>query len=148
MILSETRHCKDIDVALNLISVIKNKACVYNSSLAEIIADISMNKEFELFHFNDMFLNKLSNSESIPSLWENTISESDIHLAHYEKDILINYGKNLCECSRQDISSLYNKSFEDLTMFKNTAIENKNSKTKSTAAITISVGIIVVLMLI
>ena len=49
---------------------------------------------------------------------------------------------------RADILSLYDKSFEDLTTFKRTAIENKNSKTKSTAAITISIGIIVVLMLI
>ena len=148
VILSENRHCRDIDVALKLISVIKNKASVYNYSLAEIIADISMNKEFEVIHFDDLFLKNLSNAENIPTLWENVISESDIHLAHYEKDVLINFGKNLCACSKQDILSLYDKSFEDLTTFKRTAIENKNSKTKSTAAITISIGIIVVLMLI
>ena len=143
----ELKHCAGLDDAVRLVEYISGRAIHFGEPLSEILEIQNEDARKLIIRLRENFKEQLDNSCEIPDSWETAVNNTfcDV-LEDYECDVLIHFGKNLCRCSHYEIEGLKRKAVSDLEDFRNTAIENKKTKTKSTAAITVSAGVIIVLM--
>lgn len=143
----EIRHCAVLAEAINIVEYISGRAEFFKEPLSDIMkTDVAQNKNsFE--NLCVCFGEELKNGITVPDAWLNTVRKTfDGIMEDYEQDILIDFGQNLCRCSSFEIENLKAKTVSDLNDLRKTAIENKNTKTKSMAAVTVSAGVIIVLM--
>lgn len=142
----EIKHCNELESAIKMISTIKNNALFYNSSFAEIISEIDKGSDFNYSDMFSKFFESLSEGSDVPNAWKKAVYESKMTLEIYERDILVFFGKDMCSCSKEEILHIADKAISDLQYFKTTAMDNRKRKSKSTAAITVSMGIMIILM--
>lgn len=135
-----------METALGLISYIRNKATVYNAPFCRIIEDLNEDREYRRFCLGEIFAENLAFGRDIPDAWRKALEESPMCLEAYEKDVLINFGEKLCYCNKEEIESIAENALYSLKCFMETAVENRNTRTKSTAAICVSLGTIIILM--
>lgn len=142
----EHMHCKYLDAALRLIQTVKNRAVFYQDSFQKSIGYCSASQEFHTLDFLKRFPELMVGGLTPPEAWEKVIQESGINLTVPEKDVLIHFGKDLCSCSREKIEEYSDQAAAMLEDFRTVATENRNKKSRTTGVITVSAGLIVVLM--
>lgn len=142
----EIRHCKSLDVTLRLITEVKNKASFYSAPFAEIIIQLQRNRDFYKFKLFDLFAENLSSGMVVPDAWQNAVLSTDMEIDEKESDILIRFGKDMCSCSRAEITEISDRAIFEINELRNSAIEKRNRKSKSTAAVTVSMGLMIVLI--
>lgn len=142
----EVLHCKELETSLKLIDYIKNKAMVYSMPFSDIINGLCCERELRSLCLTEKFSYKIAETNNVPQVWKETIEEASIHLEEYEKDVLINFGVSMCSCSKEEISNLAENASYSLKCFRDTAVENRNNRSKSMAAICVSLGIVIILM--
>lgn len=142
----EIKHCKELENVIRLITVIKNKAMFYNAPFSEIIDEINKQNEFPKMRFIMQFSEIISEGLSVPEAWQTAVNKSELNLEMYECDTLIRFGREMCNCNKDEITVVADSAIGELREFSKTATEKRNMKSKSTAAITISMGIMIVLM--
>lgn len=146
IIRKEIRHCKSLDSALRLIVAVKNKAMFYSSPFAEIITQLQKNDDFNKLKLFEKFSENLTLGIPVPEAWSNAVHNADMALEENELDVLIRFGKEMCSCSRADITEISENAIFELQELRTTAIKTRNTKSKSTAAVTVSAGIMLVLI--
>lgn len=142
----EIKHCQNLDDIIRLINIIKNKSMYYGTPLNEIICDLRNNKYFEKSALIDRFCNYISFGYSVPEAWKNAVKNNSDYLEKYECDTIIRFGEEICQCNMEEISEISDNVISELQEFRKTAIEKRNIKSKSTAAVTISAGLMIVLI--
>lgn len=150
VISKENRHCAMLKNADELMSVIKSRADYYSEPLSEILKNLASSDKKEISSFCNIFAFDTDLPESIaPEVWCNAVDKYfSRYLETYECDVIKHFGESICGCNRGEIGQIYNKAHNDITAFLDTANEKRCTNTKSTAAITVSVGIMIVLMLV
>lgn len=142
----EIRHCAVLSEAIQITEYIGIRAFHFNEPLSEILKaeNCEVNKYFGKLC---VAFEKEIKSDIVPVAWANAIKQifSGV-LEDYECDVLIHFGEKLCSCSSFEIENIKSNAVSDLEELRKTALENKNSKSKSTAAVTVSAGVIIVLM--
>lgn len=146
IIRKEIRHCKSLDSALRLIFAVKNKAMFYSSPFAEIIIKLQKNDDFDKLNIFDIFSENLASGLVVPEAWSSSVHRSNFVLEESELDVLIQFGKEMCSCSRAAITEISDNAISELQELKRNAIEKRNTKSKSTAAVTVSAGLMLVLI--
>lgn len=146
IIRKEIKHCKSLDSALRLISAVKNKALFYSSPFAEIIIQLQKKEDFNKLNLFDIFSENLALGMGVPEAWSSSIHRSNLVLEENELDALVHFGKEMCSCSRAAITEISDNAILELQELRKTAIEKRNTKSKSTAAVTVSVGLMLVLI--
>lgn len=146
IIKKEIRHCLDLEAAVKLVDYTKSKAEVYGMPFAEIIAETNGDKELERLRIGEIFVKKSFDKNDIAEVWKETVNEAPIQLEDYERDILIHFGERMCVCSKEEIRTVSENAIYSLNCFKETAVENRNKRSKSIAAICVSLGTIIILM--
>lgn len=144
----EINHCKNLDNVIRLINIIKNKSLYYGIPFCEIISELKNNRNFEKSELIDKFCSNISDGYSVPEAWKSAVKSSSAYFETYECDTIIRYGEELCQCNMEEISEISDNAISELQEFRKTAIEKRNIKSKSTAAVTISSGLIIILMFI
>lgn len=142
----EIIHCKHLNMSLNLIAAIKNKAMFYNLPFAEIIMLLEKEDEFNRFSLLTLFLQKLKSGMAVPDAWKNADIYSDLVLEEQERNILMQFGKDMCSCSRDQIQEISDRALYELNELKHIADEKRKIKSKSTAAVVVSIGLMIVLV--
>lgn len=141
-------HCRMLAESISLVEFISSRAIFSGESISDILQSISFCDKQMQKQLSDNFVSEIQNGNTVPDAWENAVlSVIGKQLNIYESDVIIHYGKDMCSSNADDIKRINSKAVSALTDFYNTAIENKNRKSKSTAAIAISVGAMIVLML-
>lgn len=149
IIKKEIKHCAVLEESIKLINLIKNRAMFYSEPLPDIVDGISANDNKYLKEFRYCFSENKDLPADIPERWKTAVELCfGQYLEAYECDILIHFGEELCACSRSEIEKIYDNAEQALYEFINTARQKRNTNAKSTAAISVSVGVMIVLMLI
>lgn len=146
IIRKEIRHCRSLDSILRLITAVKNKAMFYSAPFSEIIVQLHNNNDFYKFKLLDIFIKNLSSGMVVPDAWHNAILRSDMEIDENERDILIHFGKEMCSCSKAEITEISDLAILEISELRGLAIEKRNSKSKSTAAVAVSMGLMIVLI--
>lgn len=146
IIRKEIRHCKSLDSVLRLITAVKNKATFYSAPFAEIIVQLQNNEDYYKIKLFDIFSDNLHSGMIVPDAWHNAIISSYTDMDENERDVLIRFGKEMCSCSRDEIAEIADHAISEINELRNAAIEKRNSKSKSTAAVTVSFGLMIVLI--
>lgn len=139
-----------LESADTLLFSVKNRALLFSEPLSDIISNLSglENKkiaEFCLFYTCNSDLPE----KNAPEIWNLSVDAVyGKYLKPYECDILKHFSEKICCCNKDEINRIYTQAHNDLADFLTTAKEIRNTRTKSTAAITISSGLMIVLMLI
>ncbi len=145
----ESRHCVMLDNSIRLINLVKNRALNYAEPLGEIVLSLSESEEKFMKDFSSVFVAKKDLLLNFPDIWKTAVNEYfGRYLEQYECDILIHFGEELCSCSRSDIKNICEAAEYSLSEFSKTAKHRRNTSAKSTAAVSVSVGVMIVLMLI
>ena len=142
----EITHCKHLNMSLNLITSIKNKAMFYNLPFAEIIMQLENEEDLNRFSLLYLFLQNLKSETTVPDAWKNAVVYSDLALEEQERNILIQFGKDMCSCSREQIQEISARAICELNELRNDADEKRKVKSKSTAAVVVSIGLMIVLV--
>lgn len=141
-------HCRMLSESISLVEFISSRAIFSGAPISDILQSISFCDKQMQKQLSDNFMSDIQNGNTVPDAWENAVlSVTGKQLHVYECDVIIHYGKDMCSSNADDIKRINSKAVSALTDFYNTAVENKNRKSKSTAAIAISVGAMIVLML-
>lgn len=142
----EIKHCQNLDFILRLINAVKNKAIHYGMPFAEIISELQNNDDFAKSVLIQKFCSSLSEGKTVPEAWKIAVDQFSKYIESHECDTLIRYGEEMCRCNKDEISELSANILYELQEYRNIAVEKRNMKSKSTAAVTISSGIVIVLM--
>lgn len=142
----EIKHCKHLSLILRFIASVKNCALFYNAPFAEIINQLKNDDNFNKFDFFDYFSENLSSGMSVPDAWRDAIINADIEIDDKERDILIRFGTDMCRCNKVEINEISDQIISEISELRNEAVEKRNTKSKSTAAVTVSTGILIVLI--
>ena len=132
--------------AIQIVEYIGGRAIHLNEPLADILkAELCSDKKY--FRVLCSGFENAIKKDVVPDAWMFAVKQTfgDV-LSDYEADVLIHFGEKLCSCSNYEIENIKSSAISDLEEFRKTAVENKNTKSKSTAAITVSAGVIIVLM--
>lgn len=148
IIRKEIRRCRGIDSVLRLIMTVKNKAIFYNAPFSEIIINLRNNDEFQKIRLFDVFSDNLQSGMTVPDAWNDAVSRTFYDIDKNERDVLIRFGKEMCCCSRNEISEISARAISEIEELKNTAIEQRNIKSKSTGAVIVSFGLMIILILV
>ncbi len=141
-------HCRMLSDSINLVEFISSRAIFSGQPISEILRNISFEDKTLQKRLSDNFSLEMLKGNTVPDAWKNAVLSSmgkQLHI--YECDVIIHYGKDICNSNIDDIKRINSNVVSALTDFYNTAVENKNRKSKSTAAIAISIGAMIVLML-
>lgn len=142
----EIRHCHNLDLSIRLLTVVKNKALHYGEPFSEIIFEQQSNDDYKNFPLVQQFCSSVSAGKTVPDAWKIAVEQLSKYIEFGECESLIRYGEEMCRCNREEISEISTNVIYELQEFRKTAIEKRNIKSKSTAAVTISSGIVIVLM--
>lgn len=142
----EIIHCKHLNMILNLISAIKNKAMFYNIPFAEIVMQLQNEDAFRSYSLLYLFMQEMKSGMTVPEAWKNANIHSDLVLEDHERNILTQFGKDMCNCSRDQIQGISDRAICELIELRNSADEKRKVRSKSTAAVIISVGLMIVLV--
>ncbi len=145
IIRKEIRRCERLDITLRLITAVKNKAMFYSEPFAEIIIQLQNIDNFHKLSFFNVFSENISSGMVVPDAWKNAICSS-LEFDEVERNVLINFGTDMCSCSRAEITEISEQAIFEISELKKSAIEKRNCKSKATAAVTISMGLMVVLI--
>lgn len=150
VILKEIMHCNMLKNADYFISQIKNRAMYLAEPLPDIIKNLSESNNKLISEFCLFFEAKSDLKKDVaPDIWKVSVDNFfGKHLYPYECDILKHFGENICSCNKEEINQIYTKAHNDLCDFLSTAEEVRKTRTRSTAAISISSGLMLVLMFI
>ncbi len=142
----EIKHCSVLSEAIQIVEYIGIRAYHFNEPLSEILNAEHCNDKKYFGRLCVAFVNGMK-SEVVPDAWSNAVKQTFSGvLEDYECDVLIHFGEKLCRCSSYEIENIKSNAVSDLEELRKTALENKNTKSKSTAAVTVSAGVIIVLM--
>ena len=149
IIFRENRHCSMLKNADELMLQIKNRALYYSEPLTDILRSISDCDNKHIRSFCADFISESDlHSTGAPDVWCSTVDKIyGRYLVQYECDVLKHFGENICRSSKNEIINCYNKAYSDITEFIKTADDKRRTNTKSSAAISISLGIMLVVML-
>ena len=142
----EIIHCKHLNMTLDLITAIKNKAMFYNLPFAEIIMQLEKEESFNRFSLLSLFLQNLKSGMTVPEAWKNANIHSDMSLEEYERNILMQFGKDMCCCSRDQIQEISDRVIYELNELRKIANEKRKIRSKSTATVVVSIGLMIVLV--
>lgn len=148
IIRKEIRRCRWLDSVLRLILAVKNKAIFYNAPFSEIIINLRNNDEFYKIRIFDVFSDNLQSGMTVPDAWNDAVSRIYSDIDKNERDILIRFGNDMCCCSRNEIPEISARAISEIEELKNIAIEQRNIKSKSTCAVIVSFGLMIVLILV
>ena len=146
IIRKEIIHCKSLDTVLRLITEVKNKAIFYSEPFSDIIVQLQNNDDFYKFKLFDVFSENLSSGMAAPDAWHDAIISADMEIEKNECDILIRFGKDMCSCSRGEITEISERAIFEINELREAAVEKRNHKSKSTAVVTVSMGLMIVLI--
>lgn len=125
---------------------IKNYAIQYLLPFSDIIKTYVADKNVESVDYIDTFL---SDSElSPPEAWKMAVTESNVVLTKREKENVILFGESLCHCSKEQICEYSEKYINELSEMYILLNENKEKKIKTVSALTLSAGLMVILLLV
>lgn len=133
-----------------LIFSVKNRAMHFSEPLSDIIRNLSVTDNKKIADFCSVFTS-ISDlpDKTAPEIWNLSVDMVfGKCLKPYECDVIKHFSEKICFCNKDDISRIYTQAHNDLNDFLTTAKEIRNTRTKSTAAISISSGLMIVLMLI
>ena len=148
MIRAENIHYKNLETAGSLISHIRNTAVFYNNSFSSIISYLSETEEFAKSDYLELFISYINSGTAPPDAWRNAVKNSKMNYTSAEKDALMKFGTDMCSCSRERIDACGKEALDRFDEFKRKANEKREKKTKTTAVMTISAGMITALMFI
>lgn len=148
IIYNEKKHSAALACMLRLITVIENRATFYSESFSDILLKCKQNAEFAELDILNLFSENLLNSHSPPEAWRNAVVCSKISLLPAERDILIRFSADMCVCNKENISEYSLSALKQIEEFKEKSKENLKSKSKMNAAISVSVGVLTVILLI
>lgn len=146
IISKEIRHCAAIDVMIRLLTAVKNKALLYDKPFADILSELENDAENKKIPLLKKFCDCIDGGKEIPEAWNDAVLCMNGLLDSYECQILTRYGAEMCRCNKEEIAEISASVIDELTQCRKKAVQKKNSQSKSVAAITVSSGIIFVLM--
>lgn len=147
IIRKEIKHCRRLDDAIDIVNTVKNRALYYSEPLTEIMHQLQKTDKTLYKAFCGAYFDNIDSDQSVPDAWETAVKSTfDKDFEIYEQDVLIHFGKDLCGSNRNEIEKLTDNAIYALKEFRKTATDNKNNKSKSTAAVAVSAGIMIVLM--
>ncbi|MBO5935776.1 MAG: stage III sporulation protein AB [Clostridia bacterium] len=146
IIRKEIKRCKGIDLILRLILSVKNRAMFYNIPFSEIIMQLKTNDEFYKTGLCDVFTDRLQAGMNVPDAWKDTVVSVFPDIGKNECDILIRFGTEMCCCNKDEIQEISDRVVSEIEELRDFAIEQKNIKSKSTGAVIVSFGLMIVLV--
>ena len=146
IVLKEISHCTAINIIIRILTAVKNQALFYDKPFSEIIFDLSKDVENKKVPLLQKFCECIDNGKEIPEAWKEAVLSMRDVLDFYECQILIRYGAEMFCCSKEEILETSTSVVEELNECRKKAIQKKNTQSKSVAAITVTSGIIFVLM--
>lgn len=146
IITKEKRHCEALSEAVACLTAIRDKAVFYAEPLQCIAQEMSKNTTSRTPDYIAEFLN-IKNIPT-PKAWETAVRKSRRELTDKERELIILFGSGLCTCSREQIPELCGKIINELDTQLTAIKEKKDSRIRLTSALSLSVGITAVLILI
>lgn len=146
IIQKEIRHCKMLDLAIRLIGTVSSKALYYDQPFADIMFDIKNEDSYKNFPFICKFCSFINDGYSVPDAWKNASLSMSGELNSEEYGMLIQYGEEMCSCNKEDIPDISARVLSEFKEYRQNAVEKRNLRSRSTAAVTVSVGAVFVLM--
>ena len=146
VVLQEIRHCAAINIMIRLLTAIKNNALFYDKPFSDIISELAKDPENKDVPLLQKFCESMDNGTDIPESWAQAVLCMNDVLDSYECQILLRYGSDMCRCSKEELSDISASVIDELNECRKKAVQKKNTQSKSVAAITVSSGIIFVLM--
>ncbi len=141
-------HCRMLSETISLVEFISSRAIFSGAPISDILRNVAFEDKPLQKQLTDEFFAEIRQGNAVPDAWKNAVLTAmgkQLHI--YECDVIIQYGKDICNSSIDDIKRINSNAVSALMDFYNVAVENKNRKSKSTAAIAISIGAMIVLML-
>ena len=146
MIHKETQHCRNIENVIRMITEIKSRSVFYSKPFSEIMLELNINKNYENFPIVSLFCRCISGGVSVPAAWTEAVEKNSKYFSADESVLLKRFGEEMCKCNKEEISEIADNMICEFQRFLQLATERRNIKSKSTAAVTISAGLMIVLM--
>ncbi len=147
IIQNESRHSVDLDKTIETMILIKNNALHYSVSFQDIVKTLSSEMQDCSLDYFRKFLLFLPDVPP-PQAWETAVLQSDAVLTKKEKKEVIAFGCGLCSCSREQIAELSEKCISTLESCRMQLYEGKEKRIKTATALSLSTGLIIVLIFI
>lgn len=138
----ELLHCKHLTATIRYLEYIKGQAEHYSDSFSSIIQSSEYNDISDKFTF---FLN---NGNSATAAWEYAVDETSLILSKEERQIITNFGLDLCSSSVENLAENANKSISELEKIRDNLVTDREKKTKMSSVLALSSGLVAVLMFI
>lgn len=129
-----------------MINDIKNKSLYYAKPFSEIMYELRDNKNYERFILINTFCNNIAAGYPVPEAWGNAVEYNSKYFTADECHQLKCFGEELCSCNREEIPEISDNLINEFHQFRQIATDRRNLKSKSTAAVTISAGLMIVLV--
>ena len=146
MISKEIQHCRNIENAIRMIADIKSRSVFYSRPFSEIILELNNNKNYEKFTLIKVFCKYISEGISVPVAGGDSVEKNSKYFSAEECCLLTRFGEEMCRCNREEIAAISDNVIDEFQRFLQIATDRRNMKSKSTAAVTISAGLMIVLM--
>lgn len=146
MISKETLHCRNIENAIRMISDIKSRSVFYSTPFSEIMLELNNNRNYEKFPLVNLFCKYIANGIPVPEAWADAVEKNSKYFLSEESSLLTRFGEEMCRCNREEISEISDNIISEFQRFLQIATEKRTVKSKSTAAVTISAGLMIVLV--
>lgn len=140
-------HCENLELLLRFISHVEDCAGFYAKSFAEIVINLSDNQRYARLDFIDMF-SRLVKDEPPPTAWTNAVLHSKLYLTSEEKDFMVRFGCDLCSCSHEKIAVCAADVRQNIADRKEDLQNNVEKRAKANAAVCVSFGIMLIILLI
>ncbi len=138
----ELLHCKHLTETIQYLEHIKLQAEYYSDSFFSIIQRIDTNDI-------SLSFSKIVSSGVTPlTAWEIAVNDTKLILSAEEKQIIINFGNNICSSSVENLSNVATGHISELIKRREQLVNEREKKTKLSSALTLSIGLIIVLILI
>lgn len=135
-------HYEQVEEIIRYLEYIENRAAYYSDTVTIIISDNPVNdiaKRFITFS-NDGY-------EPVTA-WNRAVNKSKMLFTAKEKELIIDFFKDICSSSKETLEEKNNRSISELINIQNQLMNEKDKKTKLSSATIISFGLFVVLILI
>ena len=146
IIQKEISHCRMLDLTIRFIGTVSSKALYYDQPFSDIMFDIKNEDCYKNFPVVCKFCSFINDGYSVPDAWKNASLSMSGELNPEEYRILMQYGEEMCSCNKEDIPDISARVLSEFQEYRQQAVENRKLRSRSTAAVTVSLGAVFVLI--
>lgn len=147
VIRNERKHSDDLAETIENMILIKNNALHYSLPFQNIIKTLLSEKSDCTLDYMQKFMLFLPDM-SPPEAWRKAVIQSHTALTGREMKEVISFGCGLCSCSREQIAEHSEKCICMLESYRTQLNDGKEKRIKTATALSLSVGMIIVLVFI